>query len=740
MSIIPYNSNSDILFHDPNHGILVVHDNQENSISLVSTRSSRDKSRTRPPQPSSTFTNQQYGHYSGEKSTKCPNCGFTWSEYPEDTPRRNSRSSVTPFNFSLPDINLPRDFAQGFVRNDYFKLLGQLPYVSNNTNHENTNNHVNNHARSSLPEGIFNQGYFKRFFKRVEPFVLGSGAHAQVYKVDHVLNDIKLGTYAVKRISIGDKFEHLEQVLNEVLILYELSVKGANENNLIRYNHVWLELGDLEDSSSYFLPPSGVGEKVKNRIPYVFILQQYCDGGHLEDLISKHFRREENLTWKEKIDLERMKRRLRRSSSGNKQEETKKKKWLSNFEIWKFFHDVAKGVHYLHVHGILHRDLKPSNCLLDVEYIAREDSPEENQFLNLEEFENGVLDLPRVLVSDFGEGKFIDKKHNVVIEDQFNERRGNTGTLEFTAPELWLYSNDPILGEDNKTFFNDFTYESDIYSLGLILLYLCVGKLPFSDVIKGETDPQEIRNKIISWYDELTYELFQEWFTTNALELRDSFDDTMLDFQKLVYMMIKGEGSGNQSTSRAISKEVLEFLENMKRERFIKHYEEEEVVVSGEELMNRKSSAAGSLVRVSSGTIMDEPVLDEDEEEDEAFEEEHKSEHLNLLEGVRELDEFEGVNLNKTEPDAPTSSSSIHNVLAAIVLYGFELIVLEYISYNSAKLVNSILKVVVFFLVAIELYIENYTLLKTVLFVITSIAVSILLAYYLKFESSRDYF
>lgn len=81
---------------------------------------------------------------------------------------------------------------------------------------------------------------------------MGTGARAQVYKVEHVFNDIALGTYAVKRISIGDKFEHLEQVLNEVLILYELSAKSAGENNLIRYNHVWLELGELEDLSSFF--------------------------------------------------------------------------------------------------------------------------------------------------------------------------------------------------------------------------------------------------------------------------------------------------------------------------------------------------------------------------------------------------------------------------------------------------------------------------------------------------------
>ena len=60
---------------------------------------------------------------------------------------------------------------------------------------------------NSLPEGVFNQGYFKRFFKKIDPYTLGSGAHAQVYKVNHILNNIVLGTYAVKRINIGGQLE-----------------------------------------------------------------------------------------------------------------------------------------------------------------------------------------------------------------------------------------------------------------------------------------------------------------------------------------------------------------------------------------------------------------------------------------------------------------------------------------------------------------------------------------------------
>ena len=37
MSIIPYNNNKDVLYHNPNDGIVVVHDPRENTIKLLST-------------------------------------------------------------------------------------------------------------------------------------------------------------------------------------------------------------------------------------------------------------------------------------------------------------------------------------------------------------------------------------------------------------------------------------------------------------------------------------------------------------------------------------------------------------------------------------------------------------------------------------------------------------------------------------------------------------------------------
>lgn len=544
MSVVPYNN--EILYHDPNHGILVVRNNKEITVLLLGATKQHGTvslNNTNPPRRDSMrYSNSSIGSNLGGNQHTCPNCGFGWTEHK----RRGSSPDSTNFGGGT--------FPQGFMHHDYFKLLSRLPSSEKD--------------KFKIPTGIFNQGYFQRFFKKVPPYTLGSGANAQVYKVVHVLNDIKIGTYAVKRISIGDKFELLEHVLNEVFILYELSVKGANENNLIRYNHVWLELGGIDDLNTFFLPSESSSPKV-TEIPYVFILQQYCGGGNLDELISKNFKLEAKLSWEERVTLEKHKRRTKRG----KEQEINSRKWLSNFETWKFFRDVVNGVNYLHLNGILHRDLKPSNCLLDEKYDS-DICGEVELFETFGDLKHAQLKLPKVLVSDFGEGKFLSKHElaeNVSIKVVNEERQGNTGTLEFTAPELWLFSDPSING---KRYINEFSFESDVYSLGLILCYLCVGTLPFSDLIAGESDPHLVRTNIMDWYFQLTTKSFDDWFfeTVGTLRLNDEKSrEFLLVFSGLIYMMIKGDDlESNSGHNRAIAADVLSTLDLM-QERFVKN-------------------------------------------------------------------------------------------------------------------------------------------------------------------------
>ena len=64
MSIIPYNNNKDVLYHNPNDGIVVVHDPRENTIKLLSTVASEARERSngsqRTRRPSQAFNNDQF--------------------------------------------------------------------------------------------------------------------------------------------------------------------------------------------------------------------------------------------------------------------------------------------------------------------------------------------------------------------------------------------------------------------------------------------------------------------------------------------------------------------------------------------------------------------------------------------------------------------------------------------------------------------------------------------------------
>ncbi|KAI5966200.1 IKS1 [Candida pseudojiufengensis] len=765
MSIIPYNpKNNDVLYHNPNEGILILHDTQENSIQLLSTL---ENSKQHRPESSSTTTTTpniksnfdkdgRYSNFQDNGGTKkCPSCGFVWNEYERNS---NSRRSSTTSGFNLrqpPPIGIE---SNTFMHNDYFKLLAQIPFNQNNNNKNNKKSSTN--ANNSIPSGVFNQGYFKRFFRKVDSNPLGSGAHAQVYKVEHILNDIVLGTYAVKRISVGDKYELLEQVLNEVLILYELSAKSANENNLIRYNHVWLELGELEDSNAFFLPELNSGASNTNvkseKVPYMFILQQYCAGGHLEDLINKNYQIEENMTYSEKIKLEKLKRKNKRNHQSNDTES----QWLDNFEIWKFFHDIANGVNYLHKHGILHRDLKPSNCLLDLKY-NKSSLNFPLYFTTVEEFETKVFDLPKILVSDFGEGKFIDKHKNSHIGNKLEEREGNTGTLEFTAPELWICNDDPKLG--GKNFINDFTYESDIYSLGLILCYLCVGKLPFTDLIKDEIDPNIARNNILKWYENSTFSSFSAWFDKVIISKGRKIDECLIDFKILIWKMLKEDPNIDdkfKDQERCNSKEVLLYLNDMKWERFVKSEPKSRLDGGGlfdkpsnlqslrNDLALYKPNYSGISKRKSIEDQMEQEQNneEEDEEEDIEFSKLNDTDHFNLTEEEYEFKSESNhqplLLLNNDHPN-PKSNTTTNkkkkvkfsktqfnlNQFQTLPFYSIELILLEYLSIYSPHFSQILLKILIYFIIGIDLILVEYKIIRTGLFVFIFITFAIMLGY-----------
>lgn len=110
---------------------------------------------------------------------------------------------------------------------------------------------------------------------------------------------------------------------------------------------------------------------------------------------------------------------------------------ISETDIWKFIHDVANGLKYLHAQEppIVHQDIKPENILID---------------------EQG-----NYLITDFG----ISKKMRTTMRKQ-SKRSIESGAIAYMGPERFL--KDPLAVK-----------ASDVWSLGVSIFELATNDLPF---------------------------------------------------------------------------------------------------------------------------------------------------------------------------------------------------------------------------------------------------------------------
>jgi serine/threonine protein kinase len=233
-----------------------------------------------------------------------------------------------------------------------------------------------------------------------------------------------------------------EKLILAVLIEVQL-LQGLSHPNLVSYRHVWLEDVQLNRFS-----PS---------VPCAFILQQYCNSGDLHQYII-------GPTPALKSPKEQLKEQMRRRSRGqsDRPDIRSMQRKLSFEEIYSFFKDITSGLSHLHNANYIHRDLKPSNCLLH---------KDGNEF--------------RCLISDFGE---------VQPENVVRKSTGSTGTISYCAPE--------VLRKDEHGRYGNFTTKSDIFSLGMILYFMCFGRLPYASANSIQEEFEDIdllRAEISSW-------------------------------------------------------------------------------------------------------------------------------------------------------------------------------------------------------------------------------------------------
>lgn len=295
-------------------------------------------------------------------------------------------------------------------------------------------------APTESGHGISSSAFLPGYFKRFfeQERELGRGGKGVVLLVKHIMDGVYLGHFACKRVPVGNDHDWLKKVLVEVTLL-----QGLHHMNIVSYQWVWLE--DYQPSS---FGPS---------IPCLWILQEYCNSGDLHDYVlgpTEIASTNENL-----------KERARRRSKGQPEvpNDLGGRSKMTFDEIFSFFRDITSGLHHLHGKGYIHRDLKPSNCLLH-----RDGSK------------------LRVLISDFGE---------VQAANAARGSTGATGTISYCAPEV-------LRRDAPDGAFGNFTTKSDIFSLGMIVYFMCFGRLPYrnaDDVNEENEDLDQLRAEITAW-------------------------------------------------------------------------------------------------------------------------------------------------------------------------------------------------------------------------------------------------
>ena len=166
----------------------------------------------------------------------------------------------------------------------------------------------------------------------------------------------------------------------------------------------------------------------------------------------------------------------------------KRRKTLTEIEVQYYLYQLVKALQYLHNLKIIHRDLKLANLFLT-----------ENMQLKL---------------GDFG--------LSTIIEFEGERKRSLCGTPNYIAPEIL----------DGKT---GHSFEVDIWSLGIIIYTLIIGKLPF-ETNKTKETYKRIRLKSYTFPQNAKYSIPAKELIENILVLEPHKRPSLEDILKSDFM------------------------------------------------------------------------------------------------------------------------------------------------------------------------------------------------------------
>ncbi len=159
---------------------------------------------------------------------------------------------------------------------------------------------------------------------------------------------------------------------------------------------------------------------IQSRHNYIYLITEYCNGGTLSENLTK-YQKLHKTPLPEKIVIYLMKQ-------------------------------ISDAINYLHEKSIIHRDLKMENILL--------------HFENLDDKKKLNLLKAKVKIIDFGFARYLNNNsHSPSI----------VGSALTMAPDILHALADPSWHKNLK--YNE---KADIYSLGVIMFILLIGKPPFN--------------------------------------------------------------------------------------------------------------------------------------------------------------------------------------------------------------------------------------------------------------------